>query len=175
MGQCSDAGFLESRFTTNSRLRSRAGDACASRRKASGVIRLTFLGSLGVAALTGCKEPAAGASPAVGLVTAGQAIAVASVRTYPTSDAVAGSSDEYYIVTFTFTNTLGSAFAPRIDHFILEDDQKRRFLGADSGNANLVGLRNDAGMLKAGDAHEYTVGFRVPQNTRAKLFYDATF
>ncbi|MDQ2857195.1 MAG: hypothetical protein M3R53_00915 [Candidatus Eremiobacteraeota bacterium] len=139
------------------------------------MIRLTFLASLGAAALAGCKEPPAGASAAAGLVTPGQAIAIASVRTYATSDAVAGSTDEYYIVAFTFTNTLGSAFAPRIDHFVLEDDQKRRFLGADSGNANLVGLSNYAGPLKAGDAHEYTVGFRVPQNTHAKLFYDATF
>jgi len=108
------------------------------------------------------------------LVTAGEGIALESVRTYPPTVGFAGSSDVYYIVSFRYTNG-GTPLVPRIDHFVLEDDQKRRFLGADSGNANLVGIANYGGVLQTGDAHEYTVGFRVPQSTHAKLFYDATF
>jgi hypothetical protein len=127
-------------------------------------------------ALAGCKDPGgAGADPAQGLVTPASDIVVKSVRTFAPSDAVAGSNDEYYIIVFTFTNDQGQALAPRIDHFVLQDSQNRRFFGVESGNVSLVGISNYDGVLKDGDSHDYTVGFRVPQNTTGKLFYDNTF
>ncbi len=126
--------------------------------------------------LAGCKEPPSDApSPTTNLVRPGQDIVVKDVRAYEPNDAIAGTNDEYYIVKFNFTNNLGFALVPRIDHFVLEDDDRRRYLGADSGNTNLVGISNYEGLLKVGDSHDYTVGFRVPQNTHALLFYDATF
>jgi hypothetical protein len=39
----------------------------------------------------------------------------------------------------------------------------------------LVGISNYSGVLKVGDSHDYTVGFRVPSNTTGTLFYDNTF
>jgi hypothetical protein len=128
------------------------------------------------AALAGCKDPAPD-SPglASALVRPGSDIVVKAVRTYATADNVAYSSDEYYIVTLNFTNRLGYALAPRIDHFVLEDAKNVRYLGVDSGNANLAGIENYDGVLKVGENHDYTVGFRVPQNAQGILYYDASF
>jgi hypothetical protein len=127
--------------------------------------------------LSGCKEPppATNTDAATSLVRPGQDIVVKGVRTFAPGDNVAYSNDEYYIVTFNFTNHLGFAVAPLPDHFVLEDQQKTRYLGAVSGNANLSGIQNYDGVLKVGDNHDYTIGFRVPQNTQAILYYDATF
>jgi hypothetical protein len=127
--------------------------------------------------LAGCKDPpnASSATPQTSLVRSGQDIVVKTVRTFAPGDNVAYSNDEYYIVTFTFTNHLGFALAPRPDHFVVEDQQKIRYLGAVSGNANLSGISNYDGILAVGDSHEYTIGFRVPQNTQGILYYDATF
>jgi hypothetical protein len=110
------------------------------------------------AALAGCKEPAPD-SPGLAseLVRPGSDIVVKAVRTYATADNVAYSSDEYYIVTLNFTNRLGYALAPRIDHFVLEDAKNVRYLGVDSGNANLAGIENYDGVLKVGENHDYTV------------------
>jgi len=125
--------------------------------------------------LAGCKQPPEATQPTLGLVRAGTDVAIAKLRAVSASDALAQSNDEYYVVTFVWTNRLGYALAPRIDHFVLEDANRRRFLGADAGDAALVGIANYTGVLQQGGAHEYTVGFRVPQNTTGMLFYDATF
>ena len=127
--------------------------------------------------LAGCKDPPAGSvtDVATSLVRPGQDIVVKGVRTFATTDNVAYSNDEYYLVTFNFTNHLGFALAPQPDHFVIEDQQKIRYLGADSGNPNLAGILNYDGVLKVGDSHDYTIGFRVPQNTQGVLYYDATF
>ena len=146
--------------------------------KATRVRRLVpFVALIVATLLAGCKEPAPGATTAAttGLVRPGTDVVVKEIRTYQPQDGVSGSNDLYYVVTFAFTNNLGVPLAPRIDHFVLEDEDKRRFLGVDSGNASLVGISNYTGVLKVGDSHAYTVGFRVPQNTHALLFYDATF
>ncbi len=124
--------------------------------------------------LSGCKEPSSPNAAPVGLVRGGTDITIESVRTAATVDNVGFGSDEFYVVTFTFKNDLGYALIPRIDHFVLEDADRRRFLGADSGSPVLVGLSNPAALLKASDVHTYTVGFRVPQNTTGTLYYDAT-
>ncbi|MDQ2908741.1 MAG: hypothetical protein M3R44_05240 [Candidatus Eremiobacteraeota bacterium] len=127
--------------------------------------------------LCGCKEPQAGAAAATasaGLVRSGTDIAIENVRTAATADNVGFSNDEFYIVTFTFKNDLGYALIPRIDHFVLEDVQGRRFLGADSGNPALIGITNRSALLKPGDTQKYTIGFRVPRNTTGTLYYDAT-
>jgi len=128
-----------------------------------------------VTLLAGCKDPQGDTGASYGLVRAGTDVVVKDVRTYLPGDAIAGTNDEYYVVTFNFTNNQGFALVPRIDHFVLEDKDRIRYLGADSGNVNLVGISNYEGLLKVGDAHDYTVGFRVPQNTHALLYYDATF
>lgn len=128
------------------------------------------------ATLAGCKEPAPdSAGLASALVRPGSDIVVKAVRTYATADNVAYSNDEYYIVTLNFTNRLGYALAPRIDHFVLEDAKNVRYLGVDSGNANLAGIENYDGVLKVGENHDYTVGFRVPQSAQGILYYDASF
>ncbi len=127
--------------------------------------------------MAGCKDPPTGtsASAQTSLVRAGTDIVVKNVRALSPGDNTAYSNDEYYIVTFTFTNNLGFALAPHPDHFVIEDQQKQRYLGADSGNANLSGISNYDGILKVGESHDYTIGFRVPQNTQGILYYDATF
>ncbi len=150
------------------------------RRKASGVKRQFFVLAAALAvALSGCKDPAGpgggAADSTLGLVRPGEDIVIKSIAIRTPADAIAGTNDEYYIVTFNFTNHLGNTLVPRIDHFAIEDDQKRRFLGADSGSPTLVGISNYAGQLKVGDSHDYTVGFRVPLNTQGTLFYDPTF
>jgi hypothetical protein len=140
-----------------------------------------FLSLLALAVLplvAGCKDPndASGSgSPAAGFVKAGTDIVIKTVRTFTPTDAISGSSDEYYIVTFNFTNNQGQTLAPRIDHFVIQDLQNRRFFGTDTGSVNLIGISNYAGTLKVGDSHDYTVGFRVPINTTGTLFYDNTF
>ncbi|GAC1441754.1 MAG: hypothetical protein NVS2B8_10610 [Vulcanimicrobiaceae bacterium] len=130
------------------------------------------------ALLIGCKEPPAAAADAkIGttFVRGGQNVEIKEIRTYGTSDAVAGANDIYYVVRFVWTNATGLALVPAIDHFVIEDNDKRRFLGVQSGSAALVGISNYSGRLDRGEAHEYTVGFRVPQSTQGILFYDASF
>lgn len=149
-----------------------------NRRKATAVKRIVCLLALAsVALLAGCKEPPAGASGSVAtaLIRPGEDIVVKDVRTFVPGDNAAYSNDEYYIVTLTFTNHLGFALAPRPDHFVIEDQEKVRYLGAVSGNANLSGISNYDGVLKVGESHDYTIGFRVPLNTQGILYYDATF
>lgn len=130
--------------------------------------------------LAGCKDPdqgsgAASGNAAAGFLHAGTDIIIKDVRTFSPTDQVAGTNDEYYVVTFTFTNNQGMSLAPRIDHFVIQDLQNRRYNGADSGSVNLIGLSNYTGQLKVGESHDYTVGFRVPTNTNGTLFYDNTF
>ncbi len=138
------------------------------------VLRRLALLVLLLGPLTACKEPPVPATAPVGLVRGGTDITVDTVRMAATGDDIGSGSDEFYIVTFTFNNDLGYALTPRIDHFVLEDAQARRFLGADSGSPALVGLSNRSALLRAGESRKYTVGFRVPQNTTATLYYDAT-
>ena len=137
--------------------------------------RIAALGFVFALPLAGCKEPASASGPVPSLIRSGGDVAIKRVRLTPALDAQALTNDEYYVITFTFTNDLGYALVPRIGHFVLEDNQRRRFLGADSGSPTLVGIDNPAVLLKQGESHEYTVGFRVPQNTTGMLYYDATF
>jgi hypothetical protein len=148
-----------------------------TRRKSPVVKRFSILvGALAAGLLAGWGAPAgARVNPALGLVRAGQDIVVKDVSIRATMDSVAATNDQYLIVTFAFTNHTGNTLAPKIDHFAIEDDQKRRFLGADSGSPALIGLSNFPGQLKIGESHDYTVGFRVPLNTQGTLFYDSTF
>ena len=127
--------------------------------------------------LVACREPQgaeAPSGPSAGIVHSGTDITIKAVRTSATGDNVGSGSDQFYLVTFTFKNDLGYALTPRIDHFVLEDTERRRFLGADSGSPALIGISNTVALLHAGDEHDYTVGFRVPQNTTGTLYYDAT-
>ena len=158
-------------------LRGRAGDACANRRKRPPVKRLISSCALVlVALLSGCKQPDAG-SPTVtsSFIHPGVDIVIKSVHTYAPNDNAAGSNDEIYVIQFNFTNSSGSTFAPKIDHFVIEDLDRRRFFGMESGNAALIGISNYRDLLKPGDSHDYTAGFRVPTNTTGTLLYDATF
>jgi hypothetical protein len=136
---------------------------------------LLALCSVPALALSRSAATAAAASIQTSLVRAGTDIVVKNVRVLLPGDNAAYSNDNYYIVTFNFTNHLGFSLVPRVDHFVIEDEQKIRYLGADSGNISLSGISNYDGLLKVGDNHDYTVGFRVPQNTQGLLYYDATF
>jgi len=136
---------------------------------------LVVLAIFALPLLGGCKDPDSSGGPAAGLLRAGTDIVIKGVRTFTPNDSVAGSNDEYYVVAFTFTNNQGASLAPRIDHFVIEDLQNRRFFGADSGNVSLIGISNYSGTLKVGESHDYTVGFRVPVNTTGTLFYDNSF
>ncbi len=149
-------------------------------RNAVVVKRSTLLvGLTALFGLAGCKEPTqAPDSKTVstnGFVRPGASIEVKEMRTYGTSDAVGASNDEYYVIRFKWTNDTGTPLLPKIDHFIIEDLDKRRFLGLETGNAALIGISNYAGVLQKDESHEYTVGFRVPQGTQGRLFYDASF
>ena len=140
--------------------------------------RLTFLAALGASSsLVGCKEPPAAADSKVAnaFVHAGQDVEIEEVRTYGTGDAVGGTNDEYYVVRLKWTNNTGVALTPQLNHFVIEDTDKRRYLGVTSGSAALVGISNYSGRLDKGETHEYTVGFRVPQSTQGILFYDSSF
>lgn len=127
--------------------------------------------------LAGCKEPPAGpdSKNVSTFIRAGQGVEIKEMRTFATSDAVAGSNDEYYVIRFNWTNDLGVPVVPQIDHFVIEDNDKRRYLGVTSGSAALVGISNFSGQLERGQSHEYTVGFRVPIGTQGLLFYDSSF
>jgi len=149
-----------------------------SRRKRGTVKRLAVLGAvLASAVLVGCKEPQQAADSKVSnsFVRGGQDVTILESRTYGTSDSVAQSNDEYYVIRFKWTNTLGFPLYPKLDHFVIEGNDKRRFLGVTSGASALVGISNYAGTLDRNESHEYTVGFRVPIGTQGTLFYDASF
>ena len=149
-------------------------------RNSADVKRSTLLCALAASfALAGCKEPTqAPDSKTVstnGFIRPGESIEIKEMRTYGTSDAVGASNDEYYVLRFKWTNDTGTPLLPKIDHFIIEDLDKRRFLGLETGNAALIGISNYTGTLQKNESHEYTVGFRVPQGTQGRLFYDASF
>ncbi len=151
---------------------------------ASGVMRLpaskiarSFFLVVAMLVVSGCKDPDAAGStgPSSGFVRAGNDVVIKDVRTYTPVDQIAGTNDVYYVVTFAFTNNQAPSFVPKIDHFVIEDEQRRRFNGADSGSPTLIGISNYPGVLALGEAHDYTVGFRVPVNTRGLLFYDNSY
>jgi len=149
-----------------------------ARRKPSGVKGLFSAAAVALVIALGCAHPVVAggtADSALGLIRPGADIIIKSISIRTPADAIAGTNDVYYVVRFNFTNHLGNTLAPRIDHFAIEDDQKRRFLGADGGSSALVGISNYLGQLKVGDSHDYTVGFRVPLSTQGTLFYDPTF
>jgi hypothetical protein len=138
------------------------------------VKRLFALAALCAAAvLAGCKEPQS--EPSNGFVRAGQDIVIKSARVYPSTDNTAFSNEQYYVITFNFTNHLGIGLVPNLDHFVIQDTGNVRYLGITSGSSTLAGISNTNDYLKVGDNHDYTVGFRVPLNTFGTLFYDATF
>ncbi len=139
--------------------------------------RYSFLATLAATTfLAGCKDPqGTEAKLSSGTIRPGQDIVIKEMRTYTPTDSVAGTNDLYYVVRFVWTNTLGYALKPRLDHFVIEDLGKVRYLGIVSGSTVLIGISNFDGVLEKGDSHEYTVGFRVPINTQGQLFYDATF
>ncbi len=146
--------------------------------KAPRVKRFIFLAALGAfAVISGSGRPAQAADSKIAntFVRAGQDVEIKELRTYGTSDAIAGTNDEYYVIRFKFTNNVGVALVPRIDHFVIQDLQNRRYLGVEIGNAALIGISNYTGELARGDSHDYTVGFRVPTNTQGIIFYDASF
>ena len=174
--QRSDALFPDSLFTPAPLMHARGG-CLREPPKGRRVKRLVALAAACISlALGGCKDPSGAAdSPATGLVHPAADVAIESVRTFAPNDSVAGSNDEFYIVTFTFTNDQGMSLVPRIDHFALQDIQNTKYYGIDTGNAALVGISNYGGVLKVGDSHEYTVGFRVPHDTTATLIYDNSF
>lgn len=122
--------------------------------------------------LAGCKDVPSGQSQQ-GLVTAGQDIVIKSIRLY-SSPEDAPETDEIYVIDFTFTNHLGRDFTPAFNHFILEDENKTRHSGSESGSSVLVGLSNSEDALKDGTTREYVLGFRVPPSTTGTLFYDPT-
>ncbi len=137
--------------------------------------RIAAFGFLFALPLAGCKEPASPNAPVAGFIRPSTDVAIKTVRMSAAGDAQALTDDEYYVVTFTFTNDLGYPLVPRIGRFVVEDSDRRRFLGADSGSPALVGINNPSVLLKQGESHDYTVGFRVPHNTTGTLYYDATF
>jgi hypothetical protein len=145
--------------------------------KAPGVKRFVTFAALGACfALAACKDPSAATSAtSSSFVRPASDIVIENVRTVATNDSVAGANgQEYYIIRFTYTNDLSYTLVPAITHFTLEDLGRTRYLGEDSGSTALVGIENSSDALKPGDSHEYTVGFRVPDNTYATLQYDPT-
>ena len=124
-----------------------------------------------VTLLSACKQPNSDAQQ--GIVTAGQDVVIKSVRLFSATENNP-EAGQIYIVDFTFTNHLGIDFVPLFNHFILEDENKTRHSGMESGSAVLVGLSNSEAVLKEGDTREYTLGFRVPISTTGTLFYDPT-
>jgi hypothetical protein len=128
-----------------------------------------FLGS--AALLSGCKEPQSeGANQ---FVRAGDSVVIKSVRVYNTGqNSVQG--DLVYVVNLTYTNSLGLELTPRINHFILEDEQKVRHAALEGGSYLLAGITNDLSTMKRGESRDFTVGFNVYQNTTGTLFYDPT-
>ena len=122
-------------------------------------------------ALSGCQEPKADAVP---LVTGSRDIVVRSARTYQADPGATTSSQAYYIVcVVTFTNDLGYDVAPAAKNFVLQDALGQTYVGVDSGATAFVGVSNYSGIVKKDDKQEYTVGFRVPANTRGSVFYAA--
>jgi hypothetical protein len=163
-------------FHDDFRFPTRARDACVGRAKAPDVKRFVtcfaFAATLGFA---GCKDVPTSPTTTSSFVRPASDIVIKSVRTVAPGDEIAGAANyEYYIVKFTYTNDLGYAFTPVISHFGLEDVDRRRFKGEDSGSTALVGITNYAEQLKVGDSHDYTVGFHVPENTYGVLSYDPT-
>ncbi|MGH7728257.1 MAG: hypothetical protein ACREM2_05650 [Vulcanimicrobiaceae bacterium] len=143
--------------------------------------RAGFLARAATAALLARGLPALAKSsgkakdPGLGFLHAGDDIVLKDLQIVPPSDAAAYANDVYYIATFTFTNDLGYALIPRIDHFVIEDSDRVTYNGVVSGDAALVGISNSDQLLNVGRSHDYTVGFRVPLQTMGTLLYDATF
>jgi hypothetical protein len=136
------------------------------------VNRLAFGLLFAAATLAGCKEPAPGGE-ASQFVRSGQDVVVHSVRIYSSPEnSVQG--DTVYVVNFTYTNTQTIAFAPKIQYFIFEDQDKVRHTGLDGGSVVTAGLPYYQGVLKQGESHDYTVGFRCYQNASGILYYDPT-
>jgi hypothetical protein len=111
--------------------------------------------------------------PGQGVVHAGEDIVLESTDIRQALEASA-DGNFVYVVKFTFTNNLGTPFVPMPSKFVFEDDSKTRHTGLDSGSPELVGISNTYPVLKVGDSHEYTLGFRVFLNTAGTLFYDPT-
>jgi hypothetical protein len=128
-------------------------------------------GLAGCLALAACQQPKQEAIP---LVAGSTDIVVHSSRMFTADIGTTLSSQAFYIVcTLTFTNDTGHDASPEPKNFVLQDQLGQSYVGVDSGAAALVGISNYAGVVKK-DAHQdYTIGFRVPSNTRGTVFYSA--
>jgi hypothetical protein len=133
---------------------------------------LSFIALAGLIALSGCKQPKGGTNDTN--VSGTSDVAVKQCNAYPASDNQADASTVYEICTIVFTNHVGNALAPRIDKFIFEDGLHHRYHGQDQGAAELIGISNFEGVLKDGESHAYTIGFKIPANTIGVVYYDPT-
>ena len=131
---------------------------------------LSIVAACALLVVAGCKEPQPG-QPQTGLVTAGTDVVIQSFRAVQAPENNADAF-QIYIVKLTYTNNSNQPFVPLINHFVLEDAQKIRHTGTDTGSTALVGISNYSGALKPGESHDYTIGFPVSPNTSGIVFYD---
>ena len=137
--------------------------------------RVLILAFCSLTLLAGCKDQPAPANGPNALVQPVSDIVVKSVRILGAPEnSVQG--DTLYVVTFTFTNDVGRDFIPQLNHFTLEDANKVRHTGIDSGSTALAGLfHNSDEVLKKDQSRDYTAAFLVYQGTVGTLYYALDF
>lgn len=117
-----------------------------------------------VVLLAGCKDPKPGVMSFTGLgnTVVNDSQIVASNDNNPT---LAGNSINYLIVKVTFTNDSNVDMAPTISKFVLTDSYAKRYPAIDQGSVVFTGISNYTGLVKVGEKHDYTIGFRVSGTT----------
>ncbi len=102
-------------------------------------------------------------------------VSIKASRSYDAQDdAVSSNGLEVLVVHLTWTNDTGLDIVPRVDRFEFVDAIARQYAGVDTGDVALIGISNYAGVVKRGESHDYTIGFRVPQNVAGRIIYDTS-
>lgn len=116
----------------------------------------------------GCKQPTGGAA-GLGTVKGVGDTVVQSVTQYADPS---NSQYVYYVCKIVWTNRSSQDVTPRIAKFILTDADNVRYPALETGSTALIGVSNYHGIVKQGESHEYTVGYRVLTNVVGSIYYD---
>ncbi len=122
--------------------------------------------------LGGCKDYKD--TPVTNAVEGSRFIKVSEAHLISTGEpsvTLAGSTTTYLLVRLEFNNDTASDIAPAIEQIIYVSPDGTRLHGNDAGSTVFIGVSNYKGIVKKGEKHEYTVGFRLNTPTQGGYIY----
>ncbi len=123
-------------------------------------------------ALAGCKDYKD--TPVTNQVEGSRFIKVDEAHLISTSEpsvTLGGTTTTYLIVRVTFTNDTNNDLSPAVQQMIYVEPDGTLLHGNDEGSSVFIGTSNYKGIVKKGEKHDYTVGFRLTGPTQGGYIY----